>query len=289
MSEKYFDQWEFTNIHYLADTNPLESKLRFEEYLEKYPKDYSAYPYYASVLITLGEFKNAEKLLNYVKNKYINDDNFCKNKDKIEILEYNIIFTTLRLLSYQEKYDKLYNLYFNNYEKLNDLTSARFDLYIKKKASKLDSDDINVKTYIHNQIISYSESEFLEHIKKHQADYNQNLDNPNKNIFVPDFPIDNVIKEVKKYIMCDRRLYNGFIENVYIFKYDNCGRENNKLVDYFKVVCFHNTKDFITMLPSSGCENLPYIDLNYLILKKEDYKVKKISQIDKFNKKYKMN
>lgn len=289
MTDKYFDQWEFTNIHYLADINPLEAKLKFEEYLEKYPKDYSAYPYYASVLITLGEFRNAEKILNFVKTKYVDDNNFCKNSEKIEILKYNIIFTSLRLLSYQGKYDKLYRLYFDNYDKIIDLRSARFDLYIKKKASKLDSDDIKVKTYIHNQILSYSEEEFFEHIKKHQADYNQNLDNPNKNIFSPDFPINQVIDEVRKYILTNKRLYNGFIEDIYIFKYNNCGRENNKLVDYFKVVCFHDTKDFITMLPSSGCENLPYIDLNYLIPKKEDYKVKKISQIDKFNKKYKMN
>ena len=39
------------------------------------------------------------------------------------------------------------------------------------------------------------------------------------------------------------------------------------------------------MHPVNGCENLPIIDLNY-IRKTEDIKVKKLSQIDKFNKRY---
>ena len=44
------------------------------------------------------------------------------------------------------------------------------------------------------------------------------------------------------------------------------------------------------MYPSLNCENLPYIDLNYLKqnINEENTKVKKISQIDKFNQRYKL-
>ena len=38
---------------------------------------------------------------------------------------------------------------------------------------------------------------FLEHIQKHMADYNQDLENPNEFIFTPDFPMDKVLNEVK--------------------------------------------------------------------------------------------
>lgn len=39
------------------------------------------------------------------------------------------------------------------------------------------------------------------------------------------------------------------------------------------------------MCPSERCENLPYTDLNYLI-KQDNPKVKSISQIEKFNRRY---
>ena len=37
-----------------------------------------------------------------------------------------------------------------------------------------------------------------------------------------------------------------------------------KIVNYFKVVCLHNSQDFITMCPVKGSDNLPHIDLNYM-------------------------
>ena len=43
------------------------------------------------------------------------------------------------------------------------------------------------------------------------------------------------------------------------------------------------------MFRSTDCENLPWIDLNYLIPAKENQKVKKISQIEKYYQKYDKN
>ena len=60
---KYFDEWEFNQALSFIATNPLVAKLKFQRYLKKYPKDYSAYIYYTVPLITLGEFKEAEKIL----------------------------------------------------------------------------------------------------------------------------------------------------------------------------------------------------------------------------------
>ena len=68
---------------------------------------------------------------------------------------------------------------------------------------------------------------------------------------------------------------------------NECGRVDNKLANYFKVVCLHDTKDFITMCPVLEGENLPYIDINYLKEEKETSKVKRISQTEKFYQRYK--
>ena len=61
MTTNFFNKWEFRQALNLAETNPVEAKTLYEEYLKKYPKDYSAYPYYCTVLVTLGEFAAAEK------------------------------------------------------------------------------------------------------------------------------------------------------------------------------------------------------------------------------------
>ena len=72
---------------------------------------------------------------------------------------------------------------------------------------------------------------------------------------------------------------------IHYLKYDNCGKENQKSVDFIKTACFHNTGDIITICPVKVGEKLDYIDLNYL--KEESKKnVKQISRIDRFNKRF---
>ena len=134
--------------------------------------------------------------------------------------------------------------------------------------------------------MEYREEDFREHIKKHLADDAINMEDASHAIFVPEFPIDEVIEEIKKYIPSDNCIYPGGIEDAYTFKYDKCGRDNYYMTDYFKAFCFHGTGDFITISPSVVKDiNFPCIDLNYL-RKNDDLKVKRKSQIEKFNQRY---
>ena len=139
-----------------------------------------------------------------------------------------------------------------------------------------------------NQIVEFHEEDFLEHIQKHTANYNMNLEHPNRAIFAPDFPLESVVQEIKKYIPSDKRLCYGFFVDTYVFRYDECGRYFHKIVDYFQVICFDDGQNhLITMYPAYNCENLPFIDLNYM-KEKEKPKVKTLSQIEKFNRRYYM-
>ena len=289
MNNKFFDKWEFDRALDIADLNPLESKLRFEEYLRKYPKDYSAYTYYIYVLIILGKFDEAERVLNFINTEYKKDSQFNIDSSRVKLLKKNILFSTMKLLSYQEKFEEL-ELLFSKYRKeLNDINLNTINFYCKKKNGKLNPNKREINSYIFRQIVEYKESDFFEHIKKHLDEYNINLENKNDNVFVPDFPINDIVLEIKKYIPSNKGLHFGFFEDIYVFKYNECGRENNKLVDYLKVVCFHNTKDFITILPAAHCEQLPYVDINYLINDKKEVKIKRLSQTEKFNQKYRNN
>lgn len=285
MQDKYFNSWEFKRALELRETDPILARTLYEEYFKKYPKDYSGYPYYCSILITLGKFELAEKILNYVEQAYKQDSSFNQSK-KLEKFKYNMFFTKMKLLSYQEKYEELYRICIDNIDEIIGTSLNSVFFYSKKKTGRLNPEKRDENTYLFKQIVRYEEKDFFEHIQKHLSEYNESLDEPNATIFESNFPIKEVVEEIKKYIPSDKRLFAGFYQDIYFFKYNECGRVNKRLVNYFKVVCLHNSTDFITMCPVNGNDNLPHIDLNYLI-KEEPVKVKRLSQIDKFNQRYK--
>lgn len=290
MKDKYFNTFEFKSAVELLKKNPLLSKFKFEEYLKKYPYDYSAYTYYISCLIMLGNLEEAKKHFNYLKKQTYMDNDLSYEIKKLKYLNNNIIFTYVKLLCYQHKYDELYKFCLDNFSVIEKLGLSSVFFYCKNKLNMIDNSARYGEKYLHRQIIDYKESDFLDHIKEHLQNFNKDLDIPNSAIFSYDFPISKIIENIKNYIPSSKRLFVGFYDDTYCFKYDYCGKENNKNTNYFKVICFHDTNNIITMYPCLNCENLPYIDLNYLKqnINEENTKVKKISQIDKFNKRYKL-
>ena len=286
--KRYFNKWEFQQAFALSKKNPLEARLKYEEYLEKYPKDYTTFPYYSSILILLGELDEAEKILDYIVKKYKSDLKFMKQLDKVDFLERYTAYDRLKIFCYRKRYKEFIDFYYQNYEKLKDFDLKGVLFFCNSRKGKIDKNMSNNQSYLFKQMLEYRECDFFDHIKKHLADYNEYDEEINSNVFVPNFPIKQIIEEVKSKIPSKEGLHNGFFETSYIFKYDQCGRENNKLVDFFKVVCFNDTNEFITICPVTGYEFAPYIDLNYIKENKDEFvKVKRKSQIDKFNKRYK--
>lgn len=282
MATKYFDAYEFKRALDISEIDPITARILFEEYLEKYPNDYATYPYYCSVLMVLNEFKKAEEILEVVKEKVKQDRHFNDSK-KIEIFNQNLFFCQVKLLCYQKRFKELYNLHKINPMDLKnrDLNSVWF--YVKRQLGLLDEEKRDMNSYLFRQVTKYDEEDFYDHIKKHLADTEESIDS--SCVFIPGFPIKDVIEEIKKYIPSDKRLFWGFYDNIYYFKYDGCGRANNKIVNYIKVVCFDDTSNIITICPVTGSDSFPYIDLNYM-KKEETVKVKRKSQIDKFNQRY---
>ena len=288
MKNRFFDNWEFKQACDHVKEDPVTAKKMYEEYLEKFPYDYSAYSYYISVLITLNKIDEALRLLTLVDKLASIDKKFKEDKKKVKLLEHSMAINTIRILGYQGRFEELREYYKNlNDEKLRKgykiipfLCDNRIEGRHHKKNNRL--------PYLYNQIIEYNDDEFRNHIEKHLSNDDNKDDKYSDAIFVEDFPIERIIKETKKYIPSKYFLCHGFFDDKYTFKYDGCGRDGKKLVDYFQVVTFHNTSDYITMYPSSKCENYPAIDINYLNIEKEKpkSKIKHLSQIDKFNKRY---
>lgn len=286
MKEKYFDPWEFEKNMEFINTNPLKAKQKFEEYIEQYPNDYYCYPFYASSLIALGHFNKASQIINYAEKNYVKNERIFSKSRKEKFLKESILFSKLKLFLYTGKYKEAHELYLKNKKTLDNLKLHYVFFYCRTQVDKENIKKEEIDSYSYRQMLTYTEEDFKNHIKKHTADYNRFFDEPNKLIFNPDFPLNDVIEEIKKYIPSSKKICNGFYENIYSFKYDECGRVNNSTVNYFKVIVFHNTAKFITMYPSNECENLPYIDLNYMIKDKKEPKIKIKSQIEKFNQRY---
>lgn len=282
--EKYFDKWEFNDAVDSFKENPFTAKIKIENYIKKYPYDFTIYPFYAGILIGIGELENAEKILDLAQQKEY--EGSCKDR-KEKLLRRDIFYCRVKLLSYQKKYEELYNLLQSKKALSDDNDFYRIEFYCKRKMGLTLSpnESRTPMSYIYRQIIEYRESDFRDHIKKHLADAEEDIEK-SEAVFAYNFPIDKVIEEVKKYIPSDKKINNGFYDNIYIFKYDYCGKVDNKTVDYLEVVCFDDTQDIITISPTSTGKNFPYVDLNYLANNKTNPKVRKISQIDKFSQRY---
>ena len=290
MQSKYFNEHEFQYAIKLLEHDPYGAKERFEAYLEKYPGDYYARAYYVMLLTRICLFDEAEiefeTLLNQARyNKFYD----CNSTKKLGGFKYNILLCELKLLGAREEYQKILDLLRHNKGILNEKNYRFMDYYCRSKLGLISKKSAfqNADAYRFNQAVNYSEEVFRNHIKRHEADYNLEADSPNETVFSPDFPTEKVINEIKKYIPSDKKLFPGYFEDVYFFKFDNCGRINNKPTNYFSVVCYHNTTNFITMCPTNEYySSMPVVDLNYLKENEKDNKTTIPSQIEKFNRRF---
>ena len=156
MATEYFNKIEFKHALSFVETNPSLARIKFEEYLKKYPKDYSAYTYYASVLITLKELDKAEYVLNSMDFLSRNDKNYANKLDKIHLNTINSISSRLRLLSYQEKYKELYQLYQQYYKEIQNMDMAPLIFYCQKQLGMIAPEKREKHPYIFRQIASYN-------------------------------------------------------------------------------------------------------------------------------------
>ncbi len=280
--KKNYNRTEKYNSHTLHHIvkhikyNPYYALTRLEEYIETFYEDYYAYLCYIKTLIDVGAFEEAMSIIEFVESAFPNK------------VDSNLYYHKIRIYSFLGNYETAYQIYTDYKEdflKIDNRT-ANFEVIYNKKVHNNVERSFAQSRYLYNQIAEYSHDDFINHISKHLASNNQNDKSPNPAIFNPDFPIEQVIEELKTIIPNDKRTYFNFSENFYVFKYDNCGKINNKNTDYFRVVTLHNTNKLITMYPMRSGAVLPYTDLNYLYHQEDKPKVKTLTRTEIFNQKY---
>ena len=283
-------------VNKYLNNNPYKAIQKLEEYLLKYPNDYSAHSYYIYALIIIGDFETAEDQLNNLEN-LIGGENYCSNTPKYLVeAKFRYMSNKIKLLLRQEKYEELFKYYLKCFDEVTS-TFENFGalkvlimFYCRKKLNLVDDELSEDAPYLLKQINNYNEEMFIEHMQKHL--YNGIREKEQvQGIFNDEFPLKAVVEEIRKSIPHDgdNRLYFNYYESVYVFKYNNCGKVNDESTNYFRVVCFQNTNQIITMYPAVDCENLPCIDLNYLDKGYSSPYTKALappSRIDRFNKRF---
>lgn len=276
----YFNEHEFKKAIDTIESNPRMAINLLYEYIRKYPEDFCGYSYLSAALINVGRVEEADTIL---ENSFAKLKQYDKlNETKRDLFDNFYYKSKIKILTYKEKYEEAMNYLLFNIDKLNPSDIGRLRFYLSVKTGRVEYYDIEPTSYQYLQIKSYSEEEFFNHIKKHLLKYNLDSDMNLETLFNLEFPEEKIIEEIKKYIPSDKKIFSDFVDK-YTFKYDFCGRANNKVSDFFRVVTFHNENKLLTMYPISYGSELDYVDLNYL---KEEKNVRRLSRIDKFNQKY---
>ena len=286
-NKEHFDYGFTNNILALAEEDPFFAIPNIEKYLETHVDDYRLNSAYCSLLVSVGRYDESLKQMDILLNKMNNDKNFLKQKVRYDETIDNIKFTKFRILINTGKHKEALDYLVKNQNRIkgkniDDITIGNLKFFLLQRLGRIRSRDAYSGYYL-RQIVEYSEEDFLDHIKRHFEDYE--CDNPSNALFYREFPFEKVYEEITKIIPNDCCLHRGFTDEKYFFKFDNCGRIDNKPVDFFSVAVFNDTKKIITISPCEVGKCLPYTDLNYL-KQIDTTKIRKISQIDKFNKKY---
>ena len=248
----------------------VEAINEFQKYLEVYPEDIAAYNLYADALIRANSLEMAELVLNKAKSLFLEE-----TSDKVKKSYY---LALIKLLLHQKKYQKC----FNNVKKCKKYTDSQYSykyliLFLKKKLGLLNEEDLEQNIYSLRQIVSYNELEALEYIR---------INTLNNNVvhFKEDFPLESIYVKIREMLPLESKMIKNIVNDAYIFKYDANGHVKGKLVDYIEVVTIANSDEIIKMYPYENREKRNFSDLNPNL--EGISRMRRFSQIDKFNQRY---
>lgn len=282
--KNYYDTIEVGNIQKLINKNPLLARKRIEEYLENHPDDDFAFSLYASILTIFQEYELAEEIIESLEERVKNKKYLAENEIKRMHTNAGIVVAKTRIYCHTGRYKELEELLLNNHDVVEKCRLGSILLYCGIKQGKEVKPREEYDNYSTRQIVDYHEEDMINMV---EGKRNQN--DCDSDVFSHEFPLRKVINELKKILPDDsKKLCYGAIDEAYIVKFDNCGRCNNKVANYFKVICLEDTSNIITMYPIDFGENIDSIDLNYLNNNQSKETPKQMSRVEKFYQRYGM-
>ena len=249
------DDYDKARKYYLKNVDSIKS----------YKKD--------KALFSLGQLEykldNYDKALEYFKK-------ISYNGSYLRGALFNIVHVQIRKKDYKMASIQLEKIK-NNYSYLiNDLEEYRkLRILLDKRLNRKQMITTNL-SYGERQYTNYSVKDAIDHIKCEHISNESRV----KSNFYDWVDVAELIKSIKSKLT-RKNLYYRDLSDIYIIDYNDIGiTENNEVANAIKVVTIPNTLDIITMYP-----------VNKQVYKKEIVekshpKTKRLSQIEKFNKKY---
>lgn len=284
MKEKIYDDKSYKMIKQLMESNNFSKAMSLmKKVLEKNPLDKWTRLEYVRLLKRNNQLQEAldQALFLYT----IMDDDINDRFSEFVFLElYHINF---KLGNYQTAYDYLPKVKEIN-EKLEkaDIEVIRLDeLFLKSRLGLLEEKELmNYKhAYLASQIAHYNENKALEHMLRHNsADYMKER----HSIIEDEIYIKGLFDKIKNLIETAVPLYVDNFANVYYFEYPDISKvilKDGYPYKYLKVAAFRDTKQIITIHPYFSKERIEIVNS---LKGQEQQKVKRMSQIEKFNHRY---
>lgn len=213
-------------------------------------------------------YLEAEILLTNVINNYS-----FKIDKYLTYANYYLIITKFRQKKYEETLVLINNL--NNIKRLSDNYKRDIKL-LKFYINNILGKAVFPSRYSEKQVISYSKKNAIKHIVDHH--FNDN----NKSTFNDEKEIEEIYDYVRDNINSSQKLISGFLDRYIIDFPKDIGTDNNRKLRSVTVVCIPDTDNILTMYPYRYEQILD----DSLIENSNKIKVKRLSQIEKFNKKY---
>lgn len=279
---KYFNKKVF-NLKWIND---LTSGLKFDkayseyqEYFANFPNNYYARIGYIDLLLKMGKFDEAFDTFELIKGHF--DELEEKNKKFLSFLE-------LRYLCCINEWEKAYNFFKTDKYLCLDNEQRVFEVLLCKKLDIPYDEDyiLGRERYVYDLAHNYNYGSVMNHIMYGHTISDEYFDKDNS-CFNKNIDLIKLYDEVKNKLSSNIRICWDLTTDHYIFKYDGIGICNNSNTNYFRVITFVGTDQILTMYPCDSYGFPNCLDITPSIV--DDCKVKRLTGLDKFNKRYGKN
>lgn len=306
----------------LVDASPLKGRQSIEtnQYLEKLLKagkysdllarlksitddnrcDLWSLLKYALVLEKVGEHDKAKEMVEKLDKFYKEDEIFST---KFGNGGRNNVFNNPRyyelkmfLLIEEHKYKEAYT-YFDNFMKaykyvhpnvsdrdfryMRDYQNSKFNYYLEKDVVHSCEDIYSI-----SQLYNYDKDKLIQHVKDHtfEDSYDEVADD-GLSTFNNEIDLNTIYDLIQENFDKVKPITNGLFTEVRNFKYDRVGINNYKPCNYLRVINYKFNNKIITFFPVLNLYTDTY-DITPKEEIKEDKNIKRLSMIEKFNKRY---
>lgn len=262
------------SIKTLVDDAMIELALKeIKFFLQEYGYDREVMLYYGKMLRRNNQVDEAIKVItDLIDNTKENAVEAYSNAAKRELFKIYFINNY-----YNEAYELFKDIEWNPDDPLV-IQLPNVEKILKIKLG-IYEDEIDNEQKIVSKHLYYDENESLEHIKEHMKE----IVGEKHSVF-NDIDINKIFTNVKEILPESKQIQMFSLNDIYFFYFGGIGRNRCNLL---KVITVKGTTNIVSMYPTNE-ETREYVNDNLYLdyVSEEDLKVKKLSQIEKFNKRY---